>query len=90
MDLPCLPKDGDRVLVTLRDPVVVVLAGAPKRILAIEGELAINSDKYVMFRAMRLMSYGGSTAVFVTMRVDISVPHANIAGLYPAPREAKP
>jgi hypothetical protein len=88
--LPCI---GDRMLVTLRSPVVVMLQGQPRSVPSFEGELCNQSDRMAVFATMRMFAKsreaGASAGVkheTITMRTDLTVPLDNLAGMLPLPK----
>lgn len=87
-----LPMIGDRMLVTLRSPVVVFLQGTPRSVPTFEGELVNQSSAFVVFSTMRMFSKTKNAQksrdeVFpIAMRVDLTIPFDNLAGMLPMPK----
>jgi len=82
-----LPVIGDRVLVTLRSPMVVVLQDRTNWVRVIDGVLMETSEQVVTFRAQRLFvaprhpKANADDLVVVTMAARIAVTIHNIAAL---------
>lgn len=89
--LPCI---GDRMLVTLRSPVVVMLQGTPRSVPSFEGELVNQTDRMAVFATMRMFAKasdpradGSRKHDTITMRTDLTVPLDNLAGMLPMPKK---
>ena len=95
-ELPHLPQQGDRLLVTLRQPICVMLNQILRTAAVFEGELVLTSERFQVFKAMRLFVRAPDGArdrpppaqryEVVTMIVNITVATDNIAGVLPAPK----
>lgn len=86
-----LPFDGDRLFVTLRQPIGVMLTNRLTPIAAFEATYMTSSTTFGVFRTFRMWCPKGGVddGREVTMRIDVTVPFENIAGMVPAPEPVK-
>jgi hypothetical protein len=90
-DLPKFPTQGDKLLITLRQPVCVMLNSVLRTVPVFEGELVLTSEHFQQFKVMRLFARNldadprkpPSTLRYdtITMVTHLTVNTHNIAGV---------
>lgn len=83
-----IPSRGDRVLVTLRAPMLVVLNEIPTPIIAIDGDVGDSDETLTVFRVRRMLKQSDVDRTdWITMRAELTIPVSNMAGIARLPKE---